>query len=306
MLKEKFLKLGRTFKEGLNNFFHNFWLSFATVSILALSLYVVSATALLGITGNSIVNNIKNNINISIYLNPDVSEEDMTLIRQEVASIPDVVSVEFISNDQALDNFINNTGDDPVILDAIDEIGDNPLFSSLVVTANNTNKYDGIVSRVENSSFTDKINSINYARNKEDIEKINVAVEDAGKAGMILGGIFILISILITFNTIRLTMYSRKREFEIMRLVGASNMYIQMPMIFEGILYGIFASLVAVGLLPLTTKFVSSLAGRMISQESLHAFYFQYLWIIFAAVLAFGILLGVISSFIAIRRYLKI
>lgn len=306
MLKKKFLKLGRTFKEGLNNFFHNFWLSFATVSILALSLYVVSATALLGITGNSIVKNIKSNINISIYLNPDISEEDINIIKQEISNNSDVASVEFISNDQALDSFINNTGDDPVILDAIKEIGDNPLFSSLVVTARDSNKYESIASNIENSSFVDKINSINYKRNKEDIEKINVAVEDAGKAGMILGGIFILISILITFNTIRLSMYSRKQEFEIMRLVGASNMYIQMPMIFEGILYGLFGSLIAAGLLPLTTKFISALAGRIISEQSLHAFYFQYLWMIFAAVLAFGILLGVVSSFIAIRRYLKI
>ena len=301
----KFLKLVRTFKEGIKNFTRNGWMTFATISILTLALYVVSTTALLGITADFLIKNIRENITLSVYLNPEITEERAMQIKGELESKGDVKSIEYISSEKALEAFKISTEGDSVIIEALEEIGENPLPASLLVRANNSEQYDSIASVIENSNFREDISSTNYGKNREDIERINKVVSSSEKVGITLGGIFILISILITFNTIYLNMHSRRREYEIMRLVGASNTYVQFPSIFEGIFLGISAAIVAMILIPVTTTFISSLTSGIISSESFYSFYLNYFWMIFLAIVALGIILGVVSSLIAIRKYLK-
>jgi len=302
----KFLKIWRTFKEGLKNFSRHWWLSFATIIILTLSLYVVSVAALLGIAANSIIKNIQDKINISVYFNPEVSEKEILKIKDDLKIYQEIKSVEYISQNQALDEFVASENNDPIINQALEEIDENPLLSSLVITAHNPNQYEIIAQAVEGSGFRDKINQINYEKNKATIENLNKIVGLTEKAGLILGTIFLLIAVLITFNTIRLNMYSRKKEFEIMRLVGASNLYVQMPSIFEGIFYGICAAVSAMAFLLITARLIAPLTKGALQEGDLLSFCFQYFWIIFAGIIMLGIILGMVSSFIAIRRYLKI
>jgi len=306
----KLLKIWRTFKEGLKNFSRHRWLSLATIIILALSLYVVVIPVFLGLAGNSIIKNIQNKMNISVYFNPEVSEEEILEIKNDLKAYREIKSVEYISQNQALDEFLASENNDPIITQALEEIGENPLLSSLAITAYKPNQYEIITQAIESSNFRDKINKINYKENKKYIEDINEIVTLVKKAGLVLGFILLLTAELITFNTIRLNMYSRKKEFEIMRLVGASNLYIQMPSIFEGIFYGIGAAAASMVLLFLTIKVMAPLtqeltllAGILVASFQL---YFQYFWIIFAGITALGVALGIASSFIAIRRYLKI
>lgn len=302
----KLLKLGRTFKEGLKNFSRHGWLSFATIIILSLSLYVVSVSAFLGIAGNLIMKNVQDKVNISIYFDPDVSEKEILKIRNDLEIYQEVKTVEYISQNQALDEFLASEDNDPVISQALEEINENPLLASLVITAHQSNQYEIIARAVENSNFHEKISRINYEKNKATIENLNRIIGLTKKTGLILGSIFLLIAVLITFNTIRLNMYSRKKEFEIMRLVGASNLYVQMPSIFEGIFYGASATVVSMALLLATAKILEPLTRGSLPEGDLFSFYFQNFWVIFGGILALGIILGIVSSFIAIRRYLKI
>jgi cell division transport system permease protein len=194
---------------------------------------------------------------------------------------------------------------DPAIKQALDEIGGNPLLASLVIKANQSDQYDTINKAIENSDFREDVSRINYDKNKTIIERLNKIVGFSKEVGIILGIIFVLIAILITFNAIRITIYSHKQEFEIERLVGASNLYIRMPFIFEGIFYGFSASVVSVVLLLVTAKLMSSFVQKAISQGNLMSIYLANFWEIFGILFLLGISLGVISSFIAIRRYLK-
>ncbi len=307
MLQKKLLKLWRTFKEGFKNFYRNEWLSIATVSILTLSLFVVSLTIVLGITTNLILKNIQEKVNISVYFNPGVTEEEILDVKKNLEVYKtEIKSIDYISAEQGLHDFLSSENSDSKIAKAVEEIGENPIPASLTITANSPDQYGIIVKAIENSDFSDKVNWINYEKNKETIDKLNRIVNLVKKIGISLGVIFILIAVLITFNTIRITIYSHKQEFEIMRLVGASNLYVRMPFVFEGIFYGISASIVAVALLFITIKFISPLTQGAIPQGNISTFYFQHFWLIFGMLLAFGSILGVISSFIAIRRYLKI
>jgi len=302
----KFLKLWRTLKEGFKNFYRNGWLSFATISVLTLSLYVVSIVIMLGITANLLLKNVQDKVNVSVYFNPDIKEEQIIQIKSELEKYKEIKSISYLSKNQALDEFLSGGGNNSAISQALKEIGENPLLASLLIKANSSDQYELITKAIQDSSFNEKISRINYDKNKTIIERLNKVIALAKKAGLALGAIFVAISILITFNTIRITIYSHKQEFEIMSLVGASRMYVRMPFVFEGIFYGLSASIASIVLTLATAKFTSPLVQGTIPQGGLVSLYFQHFFAISGSLLIFGIILGVVSSFIAIRRYLKV
>ncbi len=300
----KLLKLGRTFKEGWTIFVRNSWLSVATVSVLFLSLYVIGATLLTGMVANELIGNIEKNVSIGVYFKPDIDESRIKEIENEIKNNEDVSSVEYVSKEQALDKFSNDNKDDPVIADALNEIGENPLLSSIIVKAKDQKKYGQLVDYIE-SNFSEEMNNINYGKNKDVIERLGKIVATVRKIGIILGAVFISIAILITFNAIRLSLYVRKREFDVMRLVGASNLYIKAPSIFEGMFYGFFASVLAIIAIAGTAYSGLPLIQGLISRNDVINFYLSNFLVISGSILVAGLLVGVVSSMIAIRKYLK-
>jgi cell division transport system permease protein len=299
-------KLKRTFHEGLDNFYRNGWLTFATVSVLAISLYIISMTAMLGVTANIVLKNIQDKINISVYFNPDVAESTILDIKDKLAGFEEIKSIDYVSKDQALEQFKKFGEGNPSISQALDEIGDNPLLSALVIKTKNINQYDLVAKSISSSSFADQISRIDFEENKAAIEKLTSIIKIVEQVGLTLGIVFIIIGVLITFNAIRLTMYSHRHEFQIMRLVGASNIYIRMTFIFEGIFYGITSAVVVLILLFITSKFLAPLTAGSINGGDIVSFYFHNFFTIFGLLLLSGIGLGTLSAFIAIRRYLKI
>ncbi|HEB62302.1 MAG TPA: FtsX-like permease family protein, partial [Bacteroidetes bacterium] len=216
-----------------------------------------------------------------------------------------VYSIDYISKDQALEKFSSENKDDPVIAGALKEIGENPLLSSLVVRANNQADYSQLAEEIGNK-YKDDINNINYGKNKDVIEKLNKITSSAKKVGLILGIVFVAIAILITFNTIRLSLFVRRKEFDIMRLVGASNLYIKAPSIFEGIFYGVFASILAILAVVATAYTAMPMVIKgLITKDQIINFYLNNLLFIGGVILVVGLLIGIVSSMIAIKKYLK-
>lgn len=302
----KFIKLKRTFQEGLNNFYRNGWLSFATVSVLAISLYVISVTIILGVTANIVLQNIQDKINVSIYFNPDIEESRILEIKDGLVGYQEIKSIEYVSKEKALSQFKKLGEKNPSINQALDEIGENPLLSALVIKAKNPNEYDIIVKAIKGSSFAGDVGRIDFEENQAAIQRLTGIMKIVEQVGLTLGIVFVFIGILITFNAIRLTMYAHKQEFEIMRLVGASNIYIRMPFVFEGIFYGVVSAFVVMIALYITSKFLSPLTQGSISGGDIVSFYFGNFFSIFGSLLLSGILLGTISGVIAVRRYLKV
>ncbi|MEI9966861.1 MAG: permease-like cell division protein FtsX [Candidatus Moraniibacteriota bacterium] len=304
-MSNKSLKLWRTFKEGATNFRRNGWLTFATVSILTLSLFIVSLSLLLGVTTNLILQNMREKVSISVSFNPDVPESKILEIQGELSKFTkEIRSVEYVSRDQALKDFLGKNN--PVIAKAIDEIGENPLLASLNIKAATPEDYPLIVDQLQKSTFQNDISRINYEENKRIFDRLEHINQATQKSGLAIGITFILIAILITFNTIRITIYSHRQEFEVMRLVGASNLYVRTPFVFEGILYGLTAAFATMILLAAIAYYISPLTEGAIPQGNFLNLYFQNFHFIFLGLVVLGILLGVISSAIAIRRYLKV
>jgi len=302
----KSIKLKRTFIEGLDNFRRNGWLSFATVSVLAISLYIISVTCILGVTANIVLKNIQDKINVSVYFNPDVEENTILDIKNKLVGYQEIKSIDYVSKDQALEQFKKLGNNDPSISQALEEIGDNPLLSSLVIKAKTPDQYDIITKAISNSSFAENISKIDFEENKAAIQRLSSIIKLVEKVGFTLGIVFVFIGIMITFNAIRLTMYAHKHEFEVMRLVGASNIYIRMPFVFEGIFYGATSAFLVMIFLFITSKFLAPITQGSIAGGDILSFYFSHFFTIFGSLLVSGILLGTLSGVIAIRRYLKV
>lgn len=303
------LAIKRTLKEAFSNFFRNSWLSVATVCILIMSLYIMSVLYVVTFTANNILKNVQDKVNVSVYFKTDVPEEKIMEIKNELAGYSEIKSIDYVSRDKALEDFKQINADEPRILKSLEEIGDNPLPASLIIKAGSSDQYQGIVDKINgNAGLKDNIDWINYERdkNKDIVERLNSIVGTIRKVGAIIGMIFALIAVLMTFNAIRITIYAHRKEIEIMRLVGASNTYIRLPFIFEGILYGIVASVISMLLLLITIKFVTPYVSSVIPRENLMGFYTSHFWLILGMQIAIGAVIGIFSSLIAMRKYLKI
>lgn len=301
-----FLIIGRTAKEAYRNFIRNGWLTVAAVSVMIMSLFIISVLYTVTMTASGVLKGIEDRVNVSVYFKTSTTEEEIGEIKDDLAKYSEIKSVEYVSKDKALEDFKKNNADEPRIMEALDEIGDNPLPSSLVIQANDPSQYETIVDYLDNASFKEEISHVNYSKTKEVIERLNRIIEDIRKAGLYVSGLFALISILIIFNTVRITIYTHKQEVEVMRLVGASNTFIRLPFVFEGILYGIVASVVSMLLLFLALKFASPYVTQAIKTDDLVSFYYSNALFLFGIQLAIGAVLGILSSLIAIRKYLKV
>jgi cell division transport system permease protein len=302
----KFIKLKRTFREGLDNFYRNGWLSFATVSVLAISLYVISVTIILGISADIILKNIQDKINVSVYFNSEVPESRILEIKSKLAGYQEIQSVDYVSKEQALDRLKKDNDKDSFVSQALEMIDGNPLPAALVIKAKNPNQYDLITKSITGASFSSDITKIDYQDNQAAIERFVSVIKFVKEAGFAVGVVFIFIGILITFNAIRLTMYAHKQEFEIMRLVGASNTYIKMPFVFEGIFYGLVSAVVVMLALFVTSRLLVPITRGSIGGSDILSFYLKHFFPILGSLIVSGIFLGTVSGIIAIRRYLKI
>ena len=300
------LTLARTIKNGFLHFYRNGWLSLAVISILSLTLLIISILIVLSIATNIVIKSVQDKVDITIYFKNKVAEEKIIEFRSEILQYQEVKSAEYVSKEQALDSFKAKNADNVSILRAIEAVGENPLQASVNIKAKDPRNFSLIAEAIENSSYREHIADISYAKNKIVIERLNNILNAAKKIGVALAVLFSSIAILITFNAIRITIYSHRQEIEIMRLVGASNYYIRLPFIFEGAIYGIIASIVVMLLLFPIVKIVAPIVAGTISVKEVQDYFTNSFAIIFLIQLLLGTVLGVFSSFIAVRKYLKV
>jgi len=303
-----YLSFIRSIKEAFKGISRNALVSIAAIGIMILSLYIISFVYVANFTMNGILKNIQQRINVSVYLKSDVPESDIMIYKSEIEKSQGniIKSVQYISREDALEDFKRNNANEPTIIKSLEEIGDNPLLASLVIRTNDSSQYPEVVSYLENVTFKDDISRINYEKNKERINKLNGIVGNIKKSGTGLGILFLVIAMLITFSTISLTIHTRKDEVDVMRLVGASNTFIRLPFIFEGIIFGLVASIISMALLFVSIKYGSTKISSIIPAQSLLNFYLENFLKVFLLQAVIGIALGVLGSLIAIRKHLKV
>lgn len=296
----------RTIKSGLKSFWRNGWLSAATISIMVLTLFVITTLLMLNLIASVVLKNLQEKIDISVYFKSEASEEDILIVKSQLEKLAEVENVEYISRDQALLKFREKHKDNPYLIQGLEELGENPLEASLNIKAKESSQYEAIAGFLEGIYYNNIIDKVDYRQNRELIDKLARIITNVKMGGLTLSGILVLVVILVTFSAIRLAIYSAREEIKVMRLVGASNWFIRGPFIVGGVLYGIISSLVTLAILYPVFWFISPKLSGFLSIGNFFS-YFQANFLSFLVLLlSVGVVLGVVSSLIAIRKYLRV
>ncbi len=284
--------------------------SLSSVFIFTITLFVIGSLILLNAVLNYSLEQIKNKVDVNVYFTVNAPEETMLSLQSALEKLPEVNRVEYVSSDTALEDFKERHANDSLIIQALDELGSNPLGASLNIRAKDPSQYESIAKFLEGESNIVKSNSsyiskINYHQNKTVIDRLNKIIAGVRKIGLAVTLVLVIISILITFNTIRLAIYISREEIGIMRLVGAGNHYIRGPFLIEGILYGVISAVITMFIFWPVTVWLGQTTTQFFEGINLFEYYTSYFMQIFGVLLVSGIFLGAFSSFLSVRKYLK-
>lgn len=301
------LSFFRIIKFSFQDIVRNIWLSIVTITILILALFSMNMLFTVKLISQDAVSAIKNKINISLYFKADASEAMILDVRQKVSSLADVKEAVFISKNAALDNFRNNNKNNPEILNALKELGKNPLSPSLIITPRDFDNSANLITSLKMLE-SDAIESRDFSDNSAILEKINFITSRINEVGMFLIAIFVLTSLLVVYNAIRVAIYTHRQEIEIERLVGASNFFIYMPYLFSAFIYALISVLIVIA---------SFYPFLTILQPYLEVFFMDYgVNILTYYVNNFAVIFGLqflgvfcitlVASLLAARKYAKI
>ncbi len=301
------IQLYRIIKSGLTNLRRNVWLAAASTLIMTITLIILSVMSLLFIITSYSVQSIQERVDISTYFKSDVSEARILVIRDELEQDSRIRSVDYVSSDQARQDFEETHQGDDQILDSLEELTDNPFPSTLQIKANNLEDYPAIAQMLESSSYRDLIDEINFEDNRVIIERLNSLLRFIVTFGSILMIVFCLIAILVIFNTIALTIYNRREEVEIMRLVGATNWFIRGPFLVEAFAYSIIAAIITSALVfPIYFQMLPRISNYLTPGANIFNGDVQTFGLVVLVQLGIAFILSAISSLLAMRKYLQI
>ena len=249
---------------------------------------------------------LQESVDISTYLKNTATQEEVAQLKEELESMPEVREVKYISKEQALESFVETHKQDEVILESLEIVGQNPLLASLSIKAFSVSQYPAISKFLEDTPLASIISDVDYFDRAPVIGKLSTLTAGIQNAVLLVTLFAGLIAVLVAFNTIRLTIYNSRDEIEIMRLVGASSWFIRGPFIIQGMIVGVLATLITTLLFFPLTLFVGIKLQTFAPGFDLFAYFADNLFLILFLQLAAGIGLGVVSSLIAIRKYLTV
>lgn len=304
------ITIKRVFKSGWVNFKRNSLISSASVLVTTITLSFITALFLFNSALSSTIVSLQDKVDIAVYFTVDAPEERILALKDTLEKTPEVQSVEYLSADEEVLAFRARHADDYLTLQALDEIGDNPFGGSIRIKAKDSSQYEAIANLLQGDSQVARDNSqiierINFAQNKLVIERLNMLIATARKGGLVATLILSIISIIIMYTTVRLTIYMSREEIGVMKLVGASSSYVRGPFIVEGILYGFFAWIATTILFLPATYILTKQIGGLLT-INLYQYYVSHLLSVGVFVLLVGVSLGALSSYFAARKYLNV
>lgn len=299
----------RVIKAGFVGFWRSAYVSLASIFVLTVALFVIGSTMFLNELLSTSLQTLQSKVDINVYFVPDAPQEEIDRILTAVEALPDVAAVQYTSREEALRLYRERNQDDEIAMQALEELNENPLGANIAIQAKETSQYEQVARFLEEQKGlaqpqTPVIDEINYARNKESIDTLTSIINAVEQASLIVMSILLLAAVLITFNTIRLAIYTAREEIAIMRLVGAGNMFIRGPFMLQGIMYGFLSGLLAmlifypilIWLGPRTEAFF---------ELNLLTYYTTNFGELFGILVGIGVVLGLISSILAVARYLR-
>ncbi len=295
--------LGRSIRDAFKSVFRNFSLSLASISCIAITLIIVAVSIVVSFNVENFTQEIERDLTIVVFVDNDATQEEVNNVKQELEKINEINKKEIvykdknsIKNDMAKESEVFNT-----VMAEWDE-KDNPLKDTFQVKVKNAEKIGVTADKIK------KIKKVSVVRYGEGmVEKMISSFETIKKITYVAVIALILVTIFLIINTIKLTIFSRKREISIMRLVGASNFTIKTPFIIEGMILGMIGSLLPIGLIIFGyPALYDKLGGYVFSPLVKLIGSASFVYTTSLIVLVIGIIVGMIGSASAVRKYLKV
>ena len=309
--------LKRIIRSGFVGFWRNAFVNLTSVLVMTVALFMSATTIFSEHSLETALAELESKVDINVYFVTTADNDKILELKTSLEALPEVREVAYTSREDALIQFRERHKDDEVTIQALEELNENPLGASLSIRAKETSRYESIAKFLEDrraleSAEAPLIDRINFYQNKIAISKLTDIIEEERSNNTLKTTVLLLVAAFVAFNTIRLVIHGSREEISVMRLVGASNFFISAPFVISGIMQGLVASLLVLTLLYPAIMYNESLfypfpffADAGIS-AMLFDFYVSDFSIIFAKVVGGGVLIGGVSSLIAIRRYLRV
>jgi len=295
------------FGETFSSLKRNFLMYFTAITTIAITLFIVGIFSIVIYDVQGIMNSIKGQVEIAVYLKDNISEELKVYIENEIKSWDEVDTVRYISKDQALERFKEQNEGSNILK----EIQGNPLPASFELKLNDPEKVDQVALRFldKDGNYIEGIDEVVYGRSY--VRRLFSITAIVGTITFLIIAVLVLAAIVLIFNTIRLSIYARRKEVEVMKLVGATNWFVRIPFLFEGFLEGFAGSVISVVVLYFLNNFLLIIGERAIVDtmriKDLAILGSGNVTIfIYVALLVLGGLVGIMSSGFALKRYLKV
>jgi cell division transport system permease protein len=253
---------------------------------------------------------IQQKVDINVYFEPNAPQEEIEALKKSVEALPEVEHVTYTSREDALAKYREKNQNNEIALQALAELDENPLGADIAIQAKETSQYEGIARFIEEQREQDTaqapvISKVTYNDNKESINTLTAIINAVEKVSFITLVVLIIAAVLITFNTIRLAIYTAREEIVIMRLVGASNMFIRGPFMVQGVMYGLVGGIFALIILYPILTWLGPRTEAFFEFNLLTYFISNFSYI-FLVLVGIGVVLGLVSSILAVARYLRV
>ena len=298
----------RITKFGIDNFSRNKGISIAAIFVLIVAIMAVTGLVFFQGMMSYLISEVQNKIDITAYFKAGTPEEDILGVKDEIIkTTPNIRGINYVSKDQALLAFSEKHKDNPVLSQALLEVGENPFLPSLNITTNGDPlQYEQVANILQTSDFSKLIDKVDFSQKKDTIQKVYSITSGINRFGIALSGILVIVAALVVFNTIKLAIDNSKEEISTMKIVGASDWFVRGPFIICGVLYGLAAFVFCFAISGLLAHLFSSYAEALLPGFSLSGYFLTNFWIFVSIQLCFGVGVGVVSSFIVVKKYLDI
>jgi cell division transport system permease protein len=296
-----FRMIGRNMRDALKSVFRNFSLSIASISCITITLILVSLSLLSSYNIRNITDLVKKDFTIVTFLDKDITKTEIDVLKDKIKKLDNISTITFESKQAIADSMMKTSDVFKNIMSKWDNTN-NPLKDTFLIKVKKTEKISITANDIK------ELKGVSLVRYGEGmVEQMLSIFKTVEKALLVIVISLVLVTAFLIANTIKLTIFSRRKEIEIMRLVGASNINIEIPFILEGLILGIMGSIIPIGLViygysVLYAKFNGQLFSpfvRLVSPE-------PFIYIISLALVSIGIVVGMLGSFRAVRKHLKI
>lgn len=315
-LRRRYLTWLRMVRYGANNFSRNAWLTTAATAVMTITLLIVFSTFIARSALQETVAELRTKNDIPVFLKREVTSDTVKSLKKKLYDTGKVRNVGYISSDQARKEFINAqsaSGGTAEDLQSLSEVDASIAYpASLLVALINPDDVKSLEQLVtKDKLFQENLNQFTpttFAGKRFDtINTINGWTRNAERAGLVASLIFVAISMLIVFNTIRMAIFNRKEEIQMMKLIGADKGFIRGPFVVEAVMYGFIAAVISCGLGYFgLISLESKIAGSGVAISAVKDMMVMFAPIVLVVMILAGALMGIVSSRLAVRRYLKV